>query len=270
MQAVGIKIVNEQALPISTLSYDAAARGVANSKADYLFYPAAGNLNASDGPVDVRHRLQAEVPASTSPPTGRTSSSWPAPPPRAPSTWIRALPTRGARRATPSRTRSSTGWRGSAPGRDPGHLRRRRVGGGQGVLRQPERAARPDLARRRSSPSSARWAPTTEAGSSARSSWGRSSATAASSACRSSAASGSASPRITGSSVDVAALRLARARGGPGAEARPSAPLALHGVGAAYGRIEVVHGVDIAVRSGGVTALLGPERRRQDDRRSAS
>ena len=47
MQAVGIKIVNEQALPLSTISYDAAARAVANSKADYLFYPAAGNLNAT-------------------------------------------------------------------------------------------------------------------------------------------------------------------------------------------------------------------------------
>lgn len=37
-----------------------------------------------------------------------------------------------------------------------------------------------------------------------------------------------------------------------------TAPLALHGAGAAYGRIEVVHGVDIAVQAGGVTALLGP------------
>ena len=36
------------------------------------------------------------------------------------------------------------------------------------------------------------------------------------------------------------------------------APLALHGVGAAYGRIEVLHGVDIAVTRGGVAALLGP------------
>jgi branched-chain amino acid transport system ATP-binding protein len=35
-------------------------------------------------------------------------------------------------------------------------------------------------------------------------------------------------------------------------------PLALHGVGAGYGRIEVVHGVDVAVRRGAVTALLGP------------
>lgn len=47
MKAVGIEVVYEQAVPLSTLSYDAAARGVANSKADYLFYPAAGNLNAS-------------------------------------------------------------------------------------------------------------------------------------------------------------------------------------------------------------------------------
>jgi len=35
-------------------------------------------------------------------------------------------------------------------------------------------------------------------------------------------------------------------------------PLALHDVGAGYGRIEVVHGVDVAVRRGTVTALLGP------------
>ena len=35
-------------------------------------------------------------------------------------------------------------------------------------------------------------------------------------------------------------------------------PLALHGVGGGYGRIEVLHGVDVAVRRGAVTALLGP------------
>ena len=43
------------------------------------------------------------------------------------------------------------------------------------------------------------------------------------------------------------------------AEAAPLAdPLALHGVGAAYGRIEVLHGIDLAVRRSSVTALLGP------------
>lgn len=47
MEAVGIKVVYDKPVPLSTLSYDEAARGVANSKADYLFYPAAGNLNAS-------------------------------------------------------------------------------------------------------------------------------------------------------------------------------------------------------------------------------
>ncbi len=35
-------------------------------------------------------------------------------------------------------------------------------------------------------------------------------------------------------------------------------PLALHGVGAAYGRIEVLHGIDVAVPDGGIAALLGP------------
>jgi branched-chain amino acid transport system ATP-binding protein len=36
------------------------------------------------------------------------------------------------------------------------------------------------------------------------------------------------------------------------------APLALHDVTAAYGRIEVLHGIDVAVPRGGVAALLGP------------
>jgi branched-chain amino acid transport system ATP-binding protein len=38
----------------------------------------------------------------------------------------------------------------------------------------------------------------------------------------------------------------------------PFAPLALHDVHAGYGRIEVLHGIDLAVGRGAVTALLGP------------
>jgi branched-chain amino acid transport system ATP-binding protein len=38
----------------------------------------------------------------------------------------------------------------------------------------------------------------------------------------------------------------------------PHHPLELRGVRAGYGRIEVLHGVDVAVRRGTVTALLGP------------
>jgi branched-chain amino acid transport system ATP-binding protein len=37
----------------------------------------------------------------------------------------------------------------------------------------------------------------------------------------------------------------------------PPAPLALHNVRAGYGRIEVLHGVDVEVRHGTITALLG-------------
>jgi branched-chain amino acid transport system ATP-binding protein len=36
------------------------------------------------------------------------------------------------------------------------------------------------------------------------------------------------------------------------------APLALHGVRAVYGRIEVLHGIDVAIPQGSVAALLGP------------
>ena len=47
MEAAGIKIVSRQELPLSTLSFDAAARAVANSKADYFLFLAAGSLNTS-------------------------------------------------------------------------------------------------------------------------------------------------------------------------------------------------------------------------------
>ena len=57
-------------------------------------------------------------------------------------------------------------------------------------------------------------------------------------------------------------LLTARLRAGPSdrgdTERIAPAPLALHDVGAAYGRIEVLHGIDLAVRRGAVTALLGP------------
>jgi len=47
MQAAGIQVVSEQELPLSTLSFDPAARAVANSGADYAYFLAAGNLNSS-------------------------------------------------------------------------------------------------------------------------------------------------------------------------------------------------------------------------------
>ena len=43
----------------------------------------------------------------------------------------------------------------------------------------------------------------------------------------------------------------------PGAETGP-APLSLRDVHAGYGRIEVIHGIDVEVPRGGVAALLGP------------
>ncbi|MDQ2647931.1 MAG: ABC transporter substrate-binding protein, partial [Actinomycetota bacterium] len=47
MRAAGIEIVHENPLPLSTLSYDSAARGVANSGADYLFFVSDGGASAS-------------------------------------------------------------------------------------------------------------------------------------------------------------------------------------------------------------------------------
>ena len=47
MRAAGIQIVQVQELPLSTLSYDSPARGVANSGANYLFFIGEVNANQS-------------------------------------------------------------------------------------------------------------------------------------------------------------------------------------------------------------------------------
>lgn len=47
MKAAGIQVVQVQELPVSTLSYDSAARAVANSGADYLFFIGPTDANAS-------------------------------------------------------------------------------------------------------------------------------------------------------------------------------------------------------------------------------
>lgn len=47
MEAAGIKVVNYQPLPLSTLSFDSAARGVANSGADYLFFLGGYSMNSN-------------------------------------------------------------------------------------------------------------------------------------------------------------------------------------------------------------------------------
>ena len=44
----------------------------------------------------------------------------------------------------------------------------------------------------------------------------------------------------------------------PEVETVAAEPLELFGVRAGYGRIEVLHGIDLAVRRGTLTALLGP------------
>ncbi len=47
MEASGIKIVSRQVLPVTTLSFDSAARAVANSGADFLFFLAADSHDAA-------------------------------------------------------------------------------------------------------------------------------------------------------------------------------------------------------------------------------
>lgn len=47
MKAAGIQVVQVQALPLSTLSYDSAARSVVNSGADYMWFTAPTDANVS-------------------------------------------------------------------------------------------------------------------------------------------------------------------------------------------------------------------------------
>jgi branched-chain amino acid transport system ATP-binding protein len=53
-------------------------------------------------------------------------------------------------------------------------------------------------------------------------------------------------------------LTAAPVRASDTVSARAYPPLALHGVHAGYGRIEILHGVEVAVERGALTALLGP------------
>jgi ABC-type branched-subunit amino acid transport system substrate-binding protein len=60
MKAAGLQIVQVQELPLSTLSYDSAARSVANSGADYLFFiaPLDGNVGMAKSMKDTGYKLK--------------------------------------------------------------------------------------------------------------------------------------------------------------------------------------------------------------------
>jgi hypothetical protein len=62
IEAAGIKVVSRQVLPVTTLSFDSAARTVANSGAQYLFFLAAGQHDAAmaQSMRDTGYKLQFE------------------------------------------------------------------------------------------------------------------------------------------------------------------------------------------------------------------
>ena len=87
---------NEQELPLSTLSFDSAGPRRGQQQGRLPLLPRRRRARApSMAQVDGRHRLQAEVRRSTSPPTARTSSSSPATAAEGAMSWIRSLPERG-------------------------------------------------------------------------------------------------------------------------------------------------------------------------------
>jgi ABC-type branched-subunit amino acid transport system substrate-binding protein len=60
IKAAGIQVVNEQPLPVSTLSYDSAARNVANSGADYMLFVGTvdANISMSQSLTDTGYKLK--------------------------------------------------------------------------------------------------------------------------------------------------------------------------------------------------------------------
>ena len=62
MQAAGIQVVHQAELPLSTLSFDSAARAVANSGADYMLFVSDGSQSASMAKSmrDTGHKLKFE------------------------------------------------------------------------------------------------------------------------------------------------------------------------------------------------------------------
>jgi ABC-type branched-subunit amino acid transport system substrate-binding protein len=91
MVASGIEIVNQQELPLSTLSFDSAARGVANSDADYLFFISDTSYSASMARAmdDTGHDLLFEEYVTG---YGPTFPELAGPAGEGTTSWLRALP----------------------------------------------------------------------------------------------------------------------------------------------------------------------------------
>ena len=171
MEAVGIRVVNRQELPLSTLSFDAAARGVANSKADYFLFLGAGNLNTSMARslYDTGYKLKFSEFLTA---YGSDFIEVAGPAAEGVTSWIAGRAPRGGGQRRGPRLRRVDGAHHA--GRLARHLRGRRLGLGQGVPRQPRGPAGPHLAATRSSPSCGPPTPSTPTASSVRSSSARS------------------------------------------------------------------------------------------------
>jgi ABC-type branched-subunit amino acid transport system substrate-binding protein len=96
MKAAGLQIVQVQELPLSTLSYDSAARGVANSGADYLFFiaPIDGDVGMAKSMKDTGYKLKFAEYFVFSYGTNFVDQAGAAA--EGASTWLRALPNEDA------------------------------------------------------------------------------------------------------------------------------------------------------------------------------
>ena len=178
MEAAGIKVVLQEELPIQTLSFDSTARKVANSKATYLFFIGDPNSNASmtRSMAGTGYKPKFQEMFTLVYGTNFIERAGGAAA-EGTVTWLRSLPNEEAGSNPALASLQRVDGSGGAELAE-GSVRGRLLGRHQGVLRLALRPPGSDHARRARSPSSPRWAPTTPAGSSARSSSAPSSPTA--------------------------------------------------------------------------------------------
>ncbi len=133
MKAAGLQIVQVQELPLSTLSYDSSARGVANSGADYLFFigTADSNVSMARSMADTGYKLKFAEYFVFSYGTNFAQQAGAAG--EGAMSWLRTLPNEDRRKRRDGGLRGVDGTGGA--GRAQGRVCRRRVGRRQGILR---------------------------------------------------------------------------------------------------------------------------------------
>ena len=173
MIASGIKVVLEKEVPLSTLSYDSAARAVANSGADYLLFLSDGSLSASMARSMKDTGYQGLKFAEYVTAYGSNFIDLAGDAAEGGVSWTRTLPNEEPN-TVPEQTAYLDWFHRIAPDQPADTFAADSWVSVQGLRRQPRGAARRRSVATRCSPNSGRSPTTTPADCSARSTWARS------------------------------------------------------------------------------------------------